>query len=243
MILDSIETKEKILDEFLKICIFDGWNEKALEDSLEKCGISKNSLPLIFEDSCLSLANFYIEKQNQKSLEKISEIEDFHSKKIRDKIRLALYARFEVEKDNKDQLQRLVNFYLSPKNFCSKSGPKPALQGTKSCFLISDSIWKSINDSSTDFNYYTKRATLSKIILKTLRVFLKDEDDDLEKTKRIIDDEIESVMKFEKRKSQIKSFSKNLKENIHNIAFDKDGAIKPPKEIIKKLPFFRLIKF
>ena len=30
MLLDSLETKQKILEEFLKICAFDGWNKDAL---------------------------------------------------------------------------------------------------------------------------------------------------------------------------------------------------------------------
>lgn len=243
MILDSFKTKEKILLKFLKICDFDSWSEDSLQKAVEECDISKDSIPLIFEDSILSLSEFYIEYQNQKAAENIAKIKDFDHKKIRDKIRLCLYERFKVEKKYKTQLNRLNNFYLNPKNFCSKNGPKPAIQGLKLCFSIADFMWKTIKDSSTDFNYYTKRLTLSKIILKTLRKFIKSEDENMQDVKDFIDKEIEAVMKFEKRKAQIKSFSQKLADNSHKIIFTEDGSLNEPKNIIKKLPFFRLIKF
>lgn len=244
MILDSPETKDKILTEFLKICPFDGWNKEALLKAMEKCKISENFANLIFENDCLDLAEFYIESQNQKAAEKIAAIEDFHHKKIRDKIRLSLYQRFEVEKDNKIALQRLMNFYINPKNFTSfEMGPKPMLQGLKACFKIADSIWTGINDQSTDFNFYTKRLTLAKIILRSLLVFVKDESPDFEKTKNFIDSQIEKVMKFEKYKSQVKKFSTTAKKALCEVFLDEKGSPKTPKEIVKNLPFFRLIKF
>ena len=69
-----------------------------------------------------------------------------------------------------------------------------------------------------------------------LLVFLKDGDANLSKTKKFIDKEIEKVMKFEKFKVKTKEMTKNL-------VLDEKGHIKSPKEIIKNLPFLRLIKF
>lgn len=246
MILDSFDTKEKILAEFLQICPFDGWSKEALLKAMDRCGISENFANLIFENGCLDLAEFYIEAQNQKAVKKTAEIENFHDKKIRqriqDKIRLALYARFEVETNNKVALQRLINFYINPKNLASfEMGPRPMLYGLKACFKIADAIWVSINDQSTDFNYYTKRLTLAKIILRSLLVFVKDESPDFEKTKNFIDSQIEKVMKFEKRKSQVKNFSANAKKNLGKLFLDEKGLPKSPKEIVKDLPFFRLV--
>jgi ubiquinone biosynthesis protein COQ9 len=237
VLLDSFETREKILQEFLKICPFDGWTRESLLKAVFKAGIEEKFSNLIFENGLLDLAEFYIEYQNQKVVEKISEIPNFHSEKIRLKIRQALYARFEVEKNNQITLQRLINFYINPKNFASfEIGARPMINGLKSCYSVADSIWKSINDQSTDFNFYTKRLTLSKIILRSLLVFIKDESHDFIKTKNFIDAQIEKVMKFEKRKLQVK---KLLEHGFLN----EEGQIKTPKEFIKDLPFFRLIKF
>ena len=237
MILDSKQTKQQILDEFLKICPFDGWNKDALSKAIVNCKIEEKFVNLIFENGLLDLIEFYIESQNEKAAQKIAATQDFHTKKIREKITLALHYRFEVELEHRVALQRLVNFYLNPKNFTSlENGSKPAIQGLKHCYKIADFIWREINDQSTDFNFYTKRLTLSKIIWRSLLIFVKDETQNFEKTKNFIDSEIQKVMKFEKCKIQLKKF---VSETFQNQA----GELKSPQELIKNLPFIRLIKF
>lgn len=228
--LDSNETKQKILTEFLRICICDGWSKEAFTRALENCEIDKNFPHLIFENPLVDLASFYIESQNQKACEIVC---DLSAKKLRDKIRLMLYARFEVEKDYKIAIQNLISFYFNPRNFTSlEIGLKPTVSGLSACYKIADFIWKEINDQSTDFNFYTKRITLGKIIFRSVIFFLKN---DLEKTRRFIDLEIEKVMQFQKYKSRTKKF-------LSEICLEEDGSIKSPGKIIKSLPFFRLIK-
>ncbi|MES2962100.1 MAG: COQ9 family protein [Pseudomonadota bacterium] len=237
MLLDSFETREKILQEFLKICPFDGWSKEALLKAVSAAGIEEKFCDLIFENGLLDLAEFYIEYQNNKAAEITSQIPHFYNEKIRLKIRQALYARFEVEKNNQIALQRLINFYINPKNFASfEIGARPMINGLKSCYSVADSIWKSIHDQSTDFNFYTKRLTLSKIILRSLLVFVKDESHDFIKTKNFIDAQIEKVMKFEKRKHQVT-------KAVKHVFVNEEGEIKTPQEFVKDLPFIRLIKF
>ena len=77
--------------------------------------------------------------------------------------------------------------------------------------------------------------TLGKIILRTVLVFLKDQSKNLDQTKNFIDSQIEKVMKFEKRKAQIKKFTSE-------VFLNEKGELKSPKQIVKKLPFIRLIK-
>lgn len=241
MLLDSTENKEKFLQKFLQIVVFDGWNDEALKKAVIECGISENLSNLIFPNGCIDLAEFYIEKQNQKLAQEIAKIDDFAAKKIRDKIRICLYLRFEIEQQNKLALQRLFNFYLNLKNLSSfEIGLRPSISGVKSCFIVSDFIWKLINDQSTDFNFYTKRVTLAKIIVRVLLTFFKDQTCNLVSTKSVIDAEIEKVMKFEKCKAKIRNLSCKTKEHFKEILFDEQGLIKKPQEIIKNLPFIRL---
>lgn len=237
MLLDSNETKEKILAEFLPLCAFEGWGQDALLKAISNCQIDEKFADLIFENGCLDLAEFYLDFQNRNAAKRIAEIENFHSQKIRDKVRFALYARIDVEKNNQLALQRLGNFYLNPRNLTSfKMGARPAIQGVKACYKVADFIWKEINDQSTDFNFYTKRLTLVKIILRSFSIFVKDQSQDFAETKNFIDSQIEKVMKFEKCKMQ-------MKKVFGEMFLNENGAPKSPKEFVKNLPFFRLIKF
>lgn len=248
MILDSIETKKQILLKFLELVPFEGWSEEALRSAVKSCRIDEKFQGLIFENGCLDLAEFYIDQKNQESAALISkkfpQEGEFEALKIREKIAESLYSRFEVEKDNKIILQRLVNFYLDPKNFASfHNGPRPLFYSLRSCYKIADFMWYNIADTSTDFNFYTKRLTLSKIIVRCLYVFLKDESESFEKTKGFIDSQIEKVMKFEKRKAQAKKIFSKAAKNLPYFFLDEDGSLKKPQEFVKSLPFIRLFKF
>lgn len=244
MIIDSIAVKQKILSKFLELAAFDGWSEETLKKSIRVCGIDDKFLSLIFENGCLDLIEFYIDQQNLHSKDLANEIYDLKYLKIREKIKNFLYLRFEVEVKNKIALRRLVNFYLDPANFLStKYGPKPMINVLKNCYKIADFMWYSIGDNSTDFNYYTKRMTLAKIILRSFIVFLQDDSEDLEKTKKFIDRQIENVMKFEKHKARVKDAINSSKVGFKKIALNDDGSLKSRKQILKSLPFVRLIKF
>lgn len=244
MIIDSIAVKQKILSKFLELAAFDGWSEETLKKSIRVCNIDDKFLSIIFENGCLDLIEFYIDQQNLHSKYLANEIYSLQHLKIRDKIKNFLYLRFEVEIKNKIALRRLVNFYLDPANFLStKYGPRPMINVLKNCYKIADFMWYSIGDNSTDFNYYTKRLTLAKIILRSFVVFLRDDSDDLEKTKRFIDRQIEKVMKFEKHKVNVKGVVSSSKTCFKKIVLNEDGSLKKRKDILKNLPFVRLIKF
>lgn len=248
MILDSIENKQKILHNFLEIVQFDGWNDFTLSKAIELSDIDKKFQNLIFENGCLDLIEFYIEEQNRKLLQKIAQNNNFSALKVRQKITFALVTIFENEQKHQLALQRLRNFYLDAKNFSQiKYGPKPLFLGLKHAAKMADFIWLAINDKSTDFNFYTKRLTLAKIILQSFFVFVKDDSGNLLKTKNFIDLQIEKVMKFEKFKSkirgQVNGVSKKLKHVSHEFLCDEAGNIKPVNKIIKDLPFIRLFNF
>ncbi len=235
MILDSDENKQRILAKFLEICPLEGFSDNSLSQAMILCKIDTKYQNLIFENGCFDLILYYIDQKNANLSQKIAKNDNFSQFKIRDKIRFALYELFENEKENRLVLQRLQQFYLN-----IKKGPRPVLLSLQHIAKISDFIWRAIGDKSTDFNFYTKRLTLSKIILQTFFVFMKDDSQDLYKTKKYIDLQIEKVMKFEKFKVKIKNISLDLKEKSQEIFIDENKKLKSIKRLIKDLPFIRL---
>lgn len=236
MVIDSKSNKQKILQDFIKLSEDEGVSDEILAKSAKNTLKKEALIDLVFEDGCLDLIDFYIDEKNNEASQKLKKIKDFSNFKIRDKIRTILYLRFEVEKDNRLFLQNIFSFYINPKNLClSSKGLKPATKIVKDCYKVADFIWHEINDKSTDLNFYTKRLTLSKIIIRVLKEFIKDQSDDLANTKKLIDSEIDKVMLFEKYKRGFKDFVKN---NFLN----EECNIKTPKDFINNLPFFRLRK-
>ncbi len=243
-LIDSNENKQKILEEFLKICALDGCSIESLKKSIKNCNIDENLHQCIFENGLLDLIDFYVDSYNQKILEIINKNHpDFLKLKIRQKIKIAAFTRFKVESENKIAIQRIINFCLDPKNFInSEYNLKPISLGLKINYKIADFIWLTIKDESTDFNFYTKRLTLSKILLRTMFVFLKDDSSDLKNTSDFLDAQITKVMEFEKFKANVKNFSSQIKEKLYQFHLKENGELKSPKEIFKDLPFIRLFK-
>jgi ubiquinone biosynthesis protein COQ9 len=58
MILDSDATRQQVLDEFLKICPLEGWNDEALLQAVVACEIDEKFGSIIFENGCLDVAGF-----------------------------------------------------------------------------------------------------------------------------------------------------------------------------------------
>ena len=232
MLIDSIENKQKILDHFLELCVFEGWNEKTLKQSLIKAEIDVKFLPFIFENGCLDVAKFFVTKIDLEMEKEVENI-DFTEMKIRDKIKNLVKTRLKINQEFKPQLAKLVQFCLQPKNigFAFKSAYKTA-----------DLIWRIAGDSATDFNFYSKRLILAKIYIRVLLCFIKDDSTNHQKTLDLLDRQIEKVMSFA-------SFKFKVKDNITTATncFKKTSQIKQdccnnPKDFIKKLPFFRLFK-
>jgi ubiquinone biosynthesis protein COQ9 len=67
-------------------------------------------------------------------------------------------------------------------------------------------MWYAAGDTSTDFNFYTKRATLAGVYSSTLLYWLNDRSPGSEATWGFLDRRIDDVMKIEKLKAQVKSW-------------------------------------
>ena len=65
-----------------------------------------------------------------------------------------------------------------------------------------DAIWYAAGDTSSDFNFYTKRATLAGVFSSTLFYWLNDRSEGDAATWAFLDRRIDDVMRFEKFKGQ-----------------------------------------
>jgi ubiquinone biosynthesis protein COQ9 len=133
--------------------------------------------------------------------------------KTNDKISFLLNKRFQLEKRNEDLIKKIF-IYLIKNNNSNKV--------LNYIYSVADIIWKSSNDRSVDFNYYTKRLILSSIYLKVLiLIFYKDN-----LTDKDIEVEIQKSLEHIKLISQFKikfNFLKNVKEFFSLFSMQKAG--------------------
>lgn len=197
------EYKQKcaIIPVFMKLAAFDGWNKATLVKSVKNLNLDKNYAEILFPDGINDFVEFFVDNLNANLAEEISKNKDFSEKKISEKIEILVWERIKLLNKNKLAIKQL-SYYLSlPNNYFIASN---------SVWKTVDSMWKIANDKSTDFNYYTKRLTLSLVYSSSLLYWLKDESDQSKDTEEFIKRRIENVMQFHKGKARVADFAKKI---------------------------------
>ncbi len=237
--MSQIEEKKRILASFLRIC-----QESEIDNGIflkiaDDCLIDEAKIELVFGD-VTGIIEFFLSQTLDELEELVASSSDFHLKKVREKIHFCLFNFFAIQEQKRAAIRSVKGFYFDLGNLIDKkNGLAPASFALKSTYLIADRIWILLNDKSTDYNYYTKRLILSKIVTKAFFTFIEDESKNLQKTSDLIKDEIEKVMKFEKFKKNALDICGSSKEEVLKMMCD-SGKLRPIGDIIKKLPFIRL---
>jgi ubiquinone biosynthesis protein COQ9 len=193
------ELKPEILAAVLAHVPFDGWSDAAITRAATDLGLDKGMIQLAFPGGPLDLID-YFSKAADDRLAKALELETPKKRKIRDLVTFAVRLRIEDNTETREAARRAVAYLALPQN---------AGAGLKMLYRTVDTIWHGIGDRSTDFNFYTKRATLAAVFSATLLYWLSDESEDCADSWAFLDRRIADVMKIEKLKADIrKPFNK-----------------------------------
>jgi ubiquinone biosynthesis protein COQ9 len=120
---------------------------------------------------------------------------------IREKIALAVKLRIAVMRPHKEAARRAAAFLTLPMH---------AALGAKLLYRASDSVWRAIGDTSTDFNFYTKRGILSGLLSATMFRWFNDTSENDKATMDFLQARIENVMQMETLKSKMREAAKKL---------------------------------
>lgn len=191
---DDAALKETVLKAALPHIPFDGFTEKLLERASKQTGIDKPTMARLFPKGALDLLEEFSVSVDREMEERIKAL-DLAAMRVRDRIRSAITIRLDILRPNKEAARRAAAFLTLPPNL-------PL--GAKLLWRTVDIMWRATGDTTTDFNYYTKRAILSGVYSSTLMRWFNDHSDDEEATAAFLDSRIEDVMNFEKFKAQVK---------------------------------------
>lgn len=187
-------TKDSLLEAVLSHVPFDGWKDETLEKAATEMGKTAQYGYVFFPGGIAEVADYFAQKTDAEMLE-ILEAKNLKSMKIRERISTAILTRLELYGKHKEAVRRLVSYYALPQH---------AAKGTQNVFCTCDAMWRAAGDTSTDFNYYTKRLTLTGVYTSTVLYWLKDDSEDEADTKAFLARRIEDVMKIEKVKGKVK---------------------------------------
>ncbi len=184
------QVRARLLDAALPEAAFDGWSEATIARAAEAAGVPEGEVQLYLPGGVLDLIETWSRTADDAARDKIAAND---ANRIRDKISQAVLIRLEEYAGHEEAAERARARLLLP---------DAGALGARLVWATSDMIWRAIGDTSTDANFYSKRAILSGVYTTTLSAWLNEADPDKPETKAFLDRRIDNVMQFEKVKAQ-----------------------------------------
>ena len=197
---DESALKSPVLEAALPHVVFDGFSDAVLARAAREAGVAKDKLAALFPDGPLSLVEAFSHSADAAMEAHLAAL-DLKAMKIRARIAAAVMARIEALRPHKEAARRAAAFLTLP--------PHAAL-GARLVWRTVDAMWRAVGDTSTDFNFYTKRAILSAVYSATLMRWFNDASEDERATREFLAARIENVMQFEKFKAEMRARTKDM---------------------------------
>lgn len=185
-------TSDAILDASLIHVAFDGWSEAAFAAACQDAGVDRATARAFFPRGALDMAIAYHKRGDARMVARIHAA-DFSGMRIREKVTAAVRYRLEAIED-KEAVRRGATLFALPMH---------AADGARLVWETADAIWTTLGDTSTDGNWYTKRATLAGVYSATVLYWLGDGSDGNAATWEFLDRRIDDVMKIEQLKASV----------------------------------------
>lgn len=197
--------KDKVLDAVLAQAPFDGWSRVAVDNAVRAGAITRDEASLAFPGGVIDMIAWHSLRADRLLVEEM-ERRDATSMKVRERIALGVRTRLEQNVLHREAIRRALAVLAMPFN---------GLLASKLLYRTVDAIWYAAGDTSTDFNFYTKRALLAGVYSSTLLFWLNDRSENFSATWAFLDRRIEDVMRIEKLKSRVREFGTRATSQAH----------------------------
>jgi ubiquinone biosynthesis protein COQ9 len=190
----------RVLDGALVHVPFEGWSEKALMDGAEDAGEGRAMALEAFPGGVADALEFAAERSDRAMIAALERM-DLKSMRVRDRVAAAVRARLEPASSQREQIRSALAHLALPQNL-------PL--GAKILWRTVDAIWYAAGDSSTDFNFYTKRGLLAGVYSSTLIYWLNDRSPGSADTWAFLERRIGEVMQVPKLIGRVRAAFEKL---------------------------------
>ncbi len=187
------DLKEKLLDAALLHVVFDGWSQTTLNAAAQDLGVTREEAEALFPRGGVDLALAFHARGDAEMVAAIRAA-DLSQLRFRDRVAFAVRTRLELVEEHREAVRRGTTLFALPMY---------SADGARAIWQTADAIWDTLGDPSDDYNWYTKRATLSGVITSTVLYWLGDQSENRAATWDFLDRRIDNVMQFEKLKASV----------------------------------------
>lgn len=178
--------QDNILMAALPAIPFDGWTAHTLSQAASQAGYDPAMVFAVFPTGVEDAINHFahmMDAQMETALQK--DLTPPH--RIQDKIKCAIAFRLNAMAPYKEAERLALAYWLRPLR---------KWRGTQIIWRTADRIWTYAGDTSTDYNFYTKRTLLSGVLSSTYFYWINDSSPDHRDTHAFTDRRIQNVLSF-----------------------------------------------
>jgi ubiquinone biosynthesis protein COQ9 len=180
------DTKQKILLASMEFVPKYGWSRKTLAAGAAKSGFPSTAHGL-FPRGGAELVHFLTRTCNEKLVKEMLEVKD---KTTERENRTQIIIRKSLEVRLRMLIPYIDNWHQA---MALMALPQNAPEALQNLFTMVDDIWFSCDDRTTDFSWYTKRASLA-VLYKTSELFMtQDRSTDYLQTWQFLDRRIDNL--------------------------------------------------
>ncbi|MEE4211505.1 MAG: COQ9 family protein [Parvularcula sp.] len=196
------DLRREVLEALLSEAAFDGFTEITLKRAARQAGIEEQALAegvlhRLFPRGIGDALAFWSEEEDRRMAESFAALEAVpHG--LTAKIRWLVKDRIEGLDWNREAARRAASTLALPQH---------GGLGAKLIWQTADKMWRTVEDKSTDFNWYTKRTSLSLIYGATLSHWFQNDgdaaaEDPYAASWVFLGRRLEDLMRFEKAKGR-----------------------------------------
>lgn len=191
------DIRDKIIEAVLPEIPFDGWTWAAVEQAAVKSGYETTMAASVFPGGLPEALDHFADLADRWMFARLKDI-DPETLRVRDRVRMAVMARFRSLYPWRDAVRQSATFWMMP----TRAG-----RGGKITWRTADRIWAWAGDTATDYNRYTKRTLLCGVLVSTMLAWLNDNSSGMIDTEEFLDRRISSVMTIGKAVGKAKSYT------------------------------------
>ncbi len=170
--------RERLIAAILPDVPFDGWSRRALRHAAQRADIPAGEATALFPRGAPDLIAAFSHWADAQMLERLEREISAEPASLSRRVALALRLRFEVLLPWREAVRRGLSELALPHN---------APLGLRLLYDTVDAIWRGVGDRSTDFSFYTKRATLAAICAAATLYWLDDRSVEFTDTQQFVE--------------------------------------------------------
>lgn len=184
------DIQDQIMVAALEDVTFDGWQWSVIEAAAERIGADdgwgEDMAFAVFPNKMEDVMAFFSEWADRQMLVAL-ENENLEELPVRERIKRAVWARFEVLEPHKEAVRAATSYWLVPTR---------KAQAAKLVWKSADVIWDWAGDTADDYNHYTKRLLLGGVMTSTSVAWLNDKSEDHAESYAFLERRIGNVLKI-----------------------------------------------